>query len=433
LGCPSEPAAPRLVLAPPPPPVRYGQLHNAEVLTRTFERIHAIESGQLGRLAILQFGASHTAAGVFADEVHDLLAQRLGDLGIGYVPAAPMVPEFVHASASVSERRALNIQRSGPWEFETAMKVRKPQPWSLAGTRLTGRDGATLTVELCQSCDENTLRISQANSFPKLHPHVLSDAGTPSFTMPTSRLHVFFLASAKMARLDVTVEGQRQSYPGTQAPRSGVKKLSFKLDAPPSRFQVSVHGPGKVSVLGFVQERSGSGVVYDVLGLSGASVGVALREEPEALAQQLKARNPSLLVFFFGTNESVQPNLSAEAYRQSYLTLLRRTRVGPAQPDCLLMSNTDRQVRTPNGWERAPSADIVEKTIQAVAFESGCAFWSSLSAMGGPGSMARWVERQPPFALPDRTHLTDLGYQTLAEAWVRDFWAAYQAWKGDTP
>jgi hypothetical protein len=53
----------------------------------------------------------------------------------------------------------------------------------------------------------------------------------------------------------------------------------------------------------------------------------------------------------------------------------------------------------------------------------GCAFWDAREAMGGPGSMARWLNRK--LAWGDLFHLTDQGLtiigHTLADAMLLAF------------
>ena len=63
-------------------------------------------------------------------------------------------------------------------------------------------------------------------------------------------------------------------------------------------------------------------------------------------------------------------------------------------------------------------------TIQRrVALSHGAAFWSTFDAMGGEGSMARWVKAQPQLGGGDLTHPTPLGaevHRRHAERRARD-------------
>ena len=50
----------------------------------------------------------------------------------------------------------------------------------------------------------------------------------------------------------------------------------------------------------------------------------------------------------------------------------------------------------------------------------GCAVWSALDAMGGPGSFAAWQREPSPRASGDGVHLTTRGYRWLGERLARD-------------
>jgi lysophospholipase L1-like esterase len=50
-----------------------------------------------------------------------------------------------------------------------------------------------------------------------------------------------------------------------------------------------------------------------------------------------------------------------------------------------------------------------------VALSHGAAFWCTFDAMGGEGSMARWVKSRPPLGGGDLTHPTPLGAEVLGD------------------
>ena len=431
-----------------------GLLQNVQYLERTFARLRQLESSGEGRVALLHFGASHTAVLTFAERLRARLAGRFGDLGPGYVPAATMRPVFAAGELPVpqTERGQVTLQATGPWERETALKAKPHEAWSLAGSRLWGEDGAQLVVDFCPRCatqaavsgpdaepDAGDAAEQEAAADAAAAPDAATDAGDAAETDAAAgpaaraarpgRVDVFFLAAPGMPSLTLTLGAQQRTVSGARVRASAVQVESFEVEGAPPPLQVAVAGRGRVALLGVVYERKGSGLVYDVLGLSGSSAYVAERYEKAAFTRQLAARQPTLLVFFYGTNESVMANVTGENYRRRYLSHLRTARSGPQRPDCLLISNTDREVPDGEGWKGAPNADLIERTIARVAKEAGCAYWSSRQAMGGAGGMRRWLEHEPPHALADRAHLTETGYQALADALAHDLLNAFDAWK----
>jgi hypothetical protein len=52
--------------------------------------------------------------------------------------------------------------------------------------------------------------------------------------------------------------------------------------------------------------------------------------------------------------------------------------------------------------------------------------------MGGPGTVGRWIAEAKPRGRRDAVHFTRAGYAWLADAFVQDFLAAYDAWQSRT-
>ncbi|MDQ3265230.1 MAG: GDSL-type esterase/lipase family protein [Myxococcota bacterium] len=239
------------------------------------------------------------------------------------------------------------------------------------------------------------------------------------------QLQLYYLDSFASARMKLVIDGTEHRLPAFGGTR-GARIARYQLKSRPRR--VEVHSPvAGATVYGLAYERSGAGIVYDVAGLSGSSVYVTDRYQVAAFSTQLRARKPSLFLLFYGTNESVMSNVTARDYRARYRSLLQKLRRAAPEAECLLISNTDREVPTDDGtWVGAPNATLVEETIQQVAADERCAFWSARAAMGGAGGMRAWLEKAPPLALADRTHLSELGYRELAAALVEDLLEAYR-------
>jgi len=254
------------------------------------------------------------------------------------------------------------------------------------------------------------------------------DGGLTLATAPVpvpGQLQVFYLDSPAAAQMQLTIDGVRHSLPAHRGTR-GPRIARYPLTAAPRRVELLSPAAG-ATVYGIAYERTGSGLVYDVLGLSGSSVYVADRYQAAGLFTQVRARQPALYVLFFGTNESVMSKVTPRDFRARYRSLVQKLgRRATPGAECLLITNTDREVAGKDGgWEEAPNAALVEEEIRTVAALERCAYWSARAAMGGAGGMRRWMEQDPPLALPDRTHLTELGYRVLAAALVEDLLGAY--------
>ena len=120
-------------------------------------------------------------------------------------------------------------------------------------------------------------------------------------------------------------------------------------------------------MLGAALDLERPGLVYDAVGLPGSTASTLAGVEPQALAAQLSSRKPQLLVFWYGTNESGQPDLDAEKLHYEYGTLIARLRKDAGGAECLVLGTTDRLRQREDGsgrmrpgwpgcWPRCPVA-----------------------------------------------------------------------------
>lgn len=386
------------------PPVKRGQPIDAARLSRVFERLAALEAGGGERVAMLQLGASHTAAHFFSDEVRRRLSARFGEGGRGYVAAG--------AASRRLEPSGVRRSLLGPWAVRDAREKRPADGgvvdplWGLTGVRAEGQRTARLEFTFCTRCLETDV---------------------------TSRLQLFYVSDDDMGGAEVRLDGKpvaRLAAPDGGAPR-GVGVLELEAPGAMQRLEVRNDGPGLLSVLGASAELDRPGIVYDALGLPGSTVFTIAGYDRDGLTTQLAARRPNLYVLWYGTNESALPDLDIDEMKRAYQRLFVSLKAAAPQADCLLISPTDRQARLSDGtWGPARSQEAVVSVIGDIAQEHGCAIWSARDAMGGPGSMHAWRTNQPRLAHPDHVHLSPLGYTSLADAFIDDLLAAYDSVHG---
>jgi lysophospholipase L1-like esterase len=352
------------------------------------------------RPVLLQLGASHTASHQFTDAVRAELQKAHGDGGRGFVAAGRPSDRLLPARV----KRTLE----GPWEVPDAREGQPGEPWGLTGVRAVGQKGARLSI---------AFGVGEKPS---------ADA---------AQLSLFYLESSGMGRMRVRVDGVAVAELGPgpapgEAPPSMPRARVHPIEVKGSSHVIEVEnlGEGPITVFGASLEKSASGLVYDALGLPGATVMLADGFHKPTFVEQLRARRPDAYVVFYGTNESALEGLSADTLRTHYVSLLRTLRQASPEADCLLIGPTDR-IRVLPGGEvaEAVAQERVNRTVREVAEAEGCAYWSARAAMGGPLSMRRWQSVHPPLGHPDGVHLTPEGYEALGRAFADDLNAALRA------
>jgi lysophospholipase L1-like esterase len=202
---------------------------------------------------------------------------------------------------------------------------------------------------------------------------------------------------------------------------------SVRVDDGASKLAVRAMGGGPVRLFGVALERERPGVVYDALGSHAAMAVYWQRQDRAHWKEELALRDPALVVFQYGTNESDLWRLDRDDYEHALADLIDELRDVAGAP-LLVVAPLDRaESREGKLVTKQVILDLV--AIQRrVAFAHGAAFWDTFDAMGGEGSMARWIKARPQLGGTDLTHPTPLGAEVIGDMLSDAIVGAYEAW-----
>ncbi len=175
---------------------------------------------------------------------------------------------------------------------------------------------------------------------------------------------------------------------------------------------------------GISAHRHETGVVVDALGVNGARAENLERIDELHLAQAVGRRKPSLLVLAYGTNEAGDDGDLA-AYAEKARRALEKVRRGAPQAACLLVGPPDRSERVSDHWETMTRIVAIAELQRRIAHDARCAYFDTLTAIGGPGTIELWSREDPPRAQRDHVHYTWIGYQAWGQALADELLAAY--------
>ncbi len=270
-----------------------GYLTHGETLERFFSKLRLLETNKIGRVAIAQLGASHTAAQFFTDEMRRQLGARFGYAGRGFVAAGK--------ASTRLEQAGVTRELTGDWKVTDALAVKTcGLTWGLTGVRAEAAPGASLEV----SFDEPG-----------------ADAGD------TAKVQVYYLDPPSGGTPEVRIDGELIDVP-LPVFDGGREVRVLELGAPGGKHDVKVSnpGPGPLSVFGVSHELMRPGIVYDAFGLPGSTASTLACYAQLPLAQQLEAREVDLFVLFYGTNESSLHSAGIEEMKRSYPQILATSR-----------------------------------------------------------------------------------------------------------
>jgi lysophospholipase L1-like esterase len=372
-----------------------GSLERPAALHHLFESLARIDDGRArDDVRIVQFGDSHTAADYETGPLRRALQARFGDGGRGFVQIGKPWKWYVQEGLHVVGMTGWAMQRGKP---------------AHGGITEDGRYGL-LGVSI-----ESSKRGARAWT---------------AVAAPTSKLELAFLEQPNGGSVDLLVDGARTARIQTRgnAVTSGYRAV--ELADEPHEIEIQAVGDGAVRVFGMTLDRTQVGVTLDALGINGARIGNLLQWSEVHMAEQLRHRAPDLVVLAYGTNESGD-DTPISAYERQLVDALGRVARAVPRASCLLMGPPDRAIHADGDWVTIPRLYDIVETQRRVAEAAGCAYYSQLDAMGGPGAIAAWALEPKPRAMQDRVHLSRDAYAQLGNQIAADIVQAYAAWRSD--
>ncbi|MGA9769726.1 MAG: GDSL-type esterase/lipase family protein [Blastocatellia bacterium] len=246
-----------------------------------------------------------------------------------------------------------------------------------------------------------------------------------------SAFDVYYLARPGGGDFELEVDGQpfERVSTASDAVRSGFHRVNVEEGA--HNLTIRTVGNGQVQMFGVALERNGSGVQYDSLGVNGAFISLLAHYlDADHWAEQLRHRNPALVIIGYGANESQFERLPMDQYEQDTKEAIRRIRAALPDVSIMLAGPMDRGARGAGG--AIITRPMILKLVshqRRIAAETGCAFFDTFTAMGGEGTVARWYEARPKLMGGDLTHPTAQGSEIVGTLIYEAMIDAYEEYK----
>jgi lysophospholipase L1-like esterase len=222
------------------------------------------------------------------------------------------------------------------------------------------------------------------------------------------------------------------------APAAGVDCHSFAAGGLTTTAVLSTQG-GPVTLLSWASFRPG-GVVVSNLGVVGAQLRHFARADDAAMAAELRAYAPDLIVLEFGTNEAFGAHFDGAAYEATVRGEIARLKRLSGGAPMLIFGAPDAGANRPQlahnaapepgdpsaaeaaagGWFPPPALSAIRAAQRRAAAAEGAAFWDWGDRMGGPGVAQAWVAATPPLMRRDHVHYTTDGGAEVARLLQED-------------
>ena len=379
-----------------------------------------------GRVAIVQFGDSHTVADFGTSKLRRLMQSRFGDAGRGFVlPGRPFRGYYQRDLFSWSE---------GKWSVENGfrMGVGAHEPFGIGGFRSIAESSQSVAfVGTCR------------------------DKDCPSGGL-TSRFELFYHVTPQGGSLRVYLDDEPTDTIDTRENYSREETLGgyWSIDVAEGSHQMTLRpsGNGPVELFGVVMERNAPGVIVDALGVGGSQAWHLAHWDWSFIGEHLRRRRPSLVIIAYGTNESANDFTTREKIVKTYSDTIAKVKEAMPEVPVLVVGPIDRSVRERSDCEKYSKSSVIQASIpegclwktplllseivsgeREAALTSGVAFFDTFRAMGGEGTMDQWVKQSPQLGQRDHTHLTKDGYEYNANLLYEALMLAYEDYLQSAP
>lgn len=324
-------------------------------LSPFFDSLDALSTGTAATPAVIAaFGNSLIAGDRIVDVVRQDLQATFGDAGRGVL--------FVDRLAKYGPRERAGVAR-GEWEPRTLGELKLAErPFGVTGIY------------------HRALTPWASSRFPlQGEPHA----------------SLWWLDVPRVGALSVRADGHELAR--TRGTGDGAAH-TLAFDIPEGAKALEVVAEGKDSVvLGVVLQKRAPGIVLDTLGVPSSDANLFLRAREDFFRDELVERDPRLLLFILGGNEAkrLEWGRANLAEVETGLTqFVRRARHAMPGSGCLVVGPIDavRGGEGPSKLTQRPYLDEVVDIERRIALSEGCAFFDFFSAMGGTGSLARFVQ-----------------------------------------
>jgi lysophospholipase L1-like esterase len=367
--------------------------HALDAFYASLAKTRAKQPGAVTR--ILHYGDSVITSDYVSGTMRRKMQAELGDAGHGFILVANPWEWYFHNDVTHGAGDGWSSSRiTGP--------TTKDGMYGLGGVTFTGAPGASAFFGT-------------------------SDRGTHG--KKVSRFDVYYLETPSGGEVEAKIGTTAERF-STKGDAKTSRIKSFSVTDGEARMTLRVIS-GSPRLFGVALERDEPGVVYDALGANGARAELLGSINPAHLAEQMALRKPALIVLQYGTNESEAPGLARD-YEKTLGAVVSMIKTAAPSTSILIASPLDRAETSEGGTLR--TKPIIKRLVAAqrnVAKESGVAFYNTFEAMGGEGSMAKWMKSG--LGGGDLTHPTPQGAEALGDLFYSSLTTGFEAWLSRHP
>ena len=174
-----------------------------------------------------------------------------------------------------------------------------------------------------------------------------------------------------------------------------------------------------------------SGIVVHNLAMRGSSGTLFRQLHREQFVEQLHALNTELVILQYGGNTVpyITEVKAAKRYGGWFASQIKLFQQSLPGVPILVIGPSDMARKSGTLMETYPQLTWVRDALKEAAWDTNALYWDVFEVMGGPGSMAAWVQSEPALASADHIHFTPRGAKQIAELLRQSIQAEWTLWQ----
>lgn len=336
-----------------------------------FKRAIANRNNKVVRVAVI--GDSYIEGDIFTQHIRELLQNRFGGHGVGYVAMDCITKKF---------RKSVKHNSSG-WKTFSLNKKGGNNFYALSGLYCTSTKNAYASYS-------GTSFINNVNSW-------------------NSSKFLFIAPENTIIEVNAGNGWEKHDVTGG----NDVKCISVAANT--NKFEVKTEGNSLIG-LG-VWLTGNNGISVDCMSLRGNS-GITHTKVNSALAHQMaEFIDYDLIILEYGLNVLSASNTKYDFYANHIVKVVNHLRKCYPNADFLILGSGDRGVKIGSEMHSIKTASYLVEAQREAARRAQCLFWDTREAMGGEDAVVTWCANGE--INKDYIHLSTKGGKKLANIFVK--------------
>jgi len=358
------------------------QMGQWDALAQFFEDLEDLKSGKRKNVRVIHYGDSQIEGDRITMQLRNSLQEKYGGRGVGYVALQPLV-----------EPASLEFVNAEGFERKTAFGRRDTAIEDMAYGHL-----ATFTMLAPKS--NGTGYTGQVTFSKRNWGYTLArDFTRVRLSISTT---AFVIAQIYTADTVYSTRVFPEFYEGALAldiPEGSEFTLALQSDESPRIFGITFESP--------------TGVHVDNVAMRGASGMVFSKLDTDQLKSHLEREAYSLIILQYGGNAVpyLQDEAHAKRFARSAARQIDHIKSIYRDASIIYIGPSDMAYKNGLNMESYPLIKSLKLALRTEVLARGAVYWDLYDVMGGEGSMVRWVDQEPAFAVKDYIHFTPKGAQ----------------------